>query len=424
MTAEDATETLTEALITAEILNRHENLGISDLPPYLRSLFDTNGSGELKRPVVVSTGSVKKALGIPDALALLNGHPFVKHEEFGQRLSVTSLEPAISWFLSHGGTAAAGRNPAFAFELQSQARQVVPYEDVLAANPPYEDSRSYLDRTISRIIADDEHLRGALDLMIINAPEEVEQEIAGLVITPEQKSVIAKLNVAIRHIDYLRRHRITEIGKLLFVGPPGTGKTSLALAMAHVMHMPILEVRLPMITSQYLGETSKNIERIFDFARKVAPCILFIDEFDYLAKSRVSDDHGAMKRAVNALLKNIDRVTMIKNRVILVAATNHPQLLDEAAWRRFDEVVEFPLPTLEMREEILRTFLGPFETTCDYKELARETEGFSGADLKMMVREAVLAALTDGRRNLTADDIEQGSLMVKGRTIIRKIHSS
>jgi SpoVK/Ycf46/Vps4 family AAA+-type ATPase len=179
-----------------------------------------------------------------------------------------------------------------------------------------------------------------------------------------------------------------------------------------------------MITSQYLGETSKNIERIFDFARKVAPCILFIDEFDYLAKSRVSDDHGAMKRAVNALLKNIDRVTMIKNKVILVAATNHPQLLDEAAWRRFDEVVEFPLPTLEMREEILRTFLGPFETSCDYKELARETEGFSGADLKMMVREAVLAALTDGRRNLTADDIEQGSLMVKGRTIIRKIHST
>lgn len=424
MTADDSTGTLTEALITAEILNKYEDLGIRELPPYLRSLFDTNGTGELKRPVVVSSGSVKKAFGITDPMGHLQNHPFVKYEEFGQRLSVTALDPAITWFMGHGGDRAARENPVIAFELEHQNKGLRPYQEVLAANPPYEDSRGYLDRVISRILAADENLRGAMDLMIINAPEEVEQEIAGLVITPGQKAVISKLNTAIRHTEYLRHHRISEIGKLLFVGPPGTGKTSLALAMAHVMHMPILEVRLPMITSQYLGETSKNIERVFDFARKVAPCILFIDEFDYLAKSRVSDDHGAMKRAVNALLKNIDRVTMIRNRVILIAATNHPQLLDEAAWRRFDEVVEFPLPSLEMRREILGTFFAPFDTEYDLNILAQETEGFSGADLKMMVREAVLLALTEGRKNLTPDDIEQGRLMVRERTIIRKLHST
>jgi len=110
-----------------------------------------------------------------------------------------------------------------------------------------------------------------------------------------------------------------------------------------VLHMPILEVRLSMITSQYLGETFKNIDRIFDLARKLTPSILFIDEFDFIAKSRSSDndDNGTMKRAVNALLKNIDQVNLVKNGVVLIGATNHPRLLDDAAWRRFDEVIEF-----------------------------------------------------------------------------------
>ena len=144
------------------------------------------------------------------------------------------------------------------------------------------------------------------------------------------------------------------MGKLLFVGPPGTGKTSLALGLSQEMHLPLIEVRLSMVTSQYLGETSKNIDRIFEFAKRLAPCILFIDEFDFVAKSRVTDDHGAMKRAVNSLLKNIDRISLIRNGVLLIGATNHPQLLDEAAWRRFDEIVEFSLPDCEMRRQILK----------------------------------------------------------------------
>ena len=130
----------------------------------------------------------------------------------------------------------------------------------------------------------------------------------------------------ITHREFLHKHRIYEIGKLLFVGPPGTGKTSLALAMSRHMHMPVLEVRLSMITSQYLGETSKNIDRIFELAKHLSPSILFIDEFDFVAKSRTADDHGAMKRAVNSLLKNIDRVNLIRNGIILIGATNHPQL--------------------------------------------------------------------------------------------------
>jgi len=243
-----------------------------------------------------------------------------------------------------------------------------------------------------------------------------------LVCTEEQLAIIKKIQQAIVHREFLKKHRIYEVGKLLFVGPPGTGKTSLALAMSRTMHMPILEVRLSMITSQYLGETSKNIDRIFDLAKKISPAILFIDEFDFVAKSRVADDHGAMKRAVNSLLKNIDKMNLVKHGVVLIGATNHPQLLDEAAWRRFDEVVEFSLPDEDMRKNILKKVTGSLHCTIDYQRLAAQTEGFSGSDIRMMVKEAILSALMDKRDTISAEDIGKGIHMVKNREAIRHLN--
>ena len=189
--------------------------------------------------------------------------------------------------------------------------------------------------------------------------------------------------------------------------------------MSHVLGMPIIEVRLSMITSQYLGETSKNIDRVFEFAHRLAPAILFVDEFDFVAKSRVSDDHGAMKRAVNALLKNIDQVSLIRSSVVLIGATNHPRLLDEAAWRRFDEVVEFALPDRQMRLDILRKVTAGLDTAADLDRLADETEAFSGADLRMIVKEGVLTALMENRTRILQSDIEKGVNMVLKRNVIK-----
>jgi SpoVK/Ycf46/Vps4 family AAA+-type ATPase len=185
--------------------------------------------------------------------------------------------------------------------------------------------------------------------------------------------------------------------------------------------MPVLEVRLSMVTSQYLGETSKNIDRIFEFAKRIAPAILFIDEFDFVAKSRITDDHGAMKRAVNMLLKNIDRISLVRDGVLLIAATNHPQLLDGAAWRRFDEVVEFFLPDEETRRAILGRVTGPFPWDGDLGELARRTEGFSGADLRVLVKEALLSSLMHEAGRVGAQDIEKGYRLVMSRNELRGI---
>ena len=410
-----------EILLTAEIFNQNQNLDLNDLTPACREIFCSGDTKSIKRPVYVSDGLIRRSLDIADAHDKITKNPFVSYEEFGQRLKITTLQPAAEWFLAQGGKDLVRQNPALAFFFESFNGTGVSYQDVRRANPPYEDTRASLDTRLSKLIGEDEKFRGALDLVIVSAPEEVEQRMEDLICSPEQTAIINKIHHALHHRDFLNRHRIYEVGKLLFVGPPGTGKTSLALAMSHSMHMPVLEVRLSMITSQYLGETSKNIDKIFELAKKLSPSILFIDEFDFVAKSRVTDDHGAMKRAVNALLKNIDRISLVKNGVLLIGATNHPQLLDEAAWRRFDEVVEFSLPNEEMRREIIRNITSTLSCTCDYQEMAALTEGFSGADIRMMVKEALLSALMDKRETIESKDLEAGIRMVRNRDAIRNL---
>lgn len=411
-----------ELLLTAEIFNRNEALDINDLHPRYREFFGagSGGSTEVKRPLVVSEGAIKKTLGIPDAVCqAVRANPFVGYDEFGQRLSLPSLDAAAGWFLKKSGVSRVEENPALACYFEGKDGITVSYRDVRAKIPRFEDTKEYIEAKVSRIIAGSEEMREARDLLIISAPDEIEFTLDKLVCTPRQEEVIRKIAVALEHREFLKEHGIYEFGRLLFVGPPGTGKTSLALAMSRALHMPVLEVRLAMVTSQYLGETSKNIDRIFDLAKRLSPCILFIDEFDFVAKTRVSDDHGAMKRAVNMLLKNIDLISFVKNGVLLIGATNHPRILDEAAWRRFDEVVEFPLPDQAMRQAIIEKVAATIDCNCDFADLAARTEGFSGSDIRMMMKEAVISALMEDRRRLDPVDIEQGLFRVEERNVIR-----
>jgi SpoVK/Ycf46/Vps4 family AAA+-type ATPase len=165
-------------------------------------------------------------------------------------------------------------------------------------------------------------------------------------------------------------------------------------------------VKLSMITSQYLGETAKNVEKTFEVAKRLSPCILFIDEFDSVAKTRRSDEHAALKRAVNTLLKSIDDISLIRDEVLLIGATNHPDQLDAAAWRRFDEIVNFPKPDRGMRADILDVITRRMDIAeFDPDSVAERTEGLTGSDLRMVLREAVLEALTEERTTLTQEDI-------------------
>jgi SpoVK/Ycf46/Vps4 family AAA+-type ATPase len=394
-----------ELLLTAEIYNNSDNLDENDLPPLIRKHYWDGKAKKVNRPIKVVESDIKAIYDLDNAKDIMSSLPFVNFDEFGSIYTLTVLDLGTKWFAKKEVIDRINKNPVLAFYYQNYGNFNIDYKEVRSRNPTKESGREWIDG-LSKSIADE----GAdsidmLKLVHIVAPEEVGQRLDDIVLTVEQEAEVEKIVKAIQYRDYLRKIGLREIGKLLFVGPPGTGKTSTARAMSARLKLPFLEVKLSMITSQYLGETSKNIDKAFELAKKLSPCILFIDEFDFVAKTRTSDEHAAIKRAVNTLLKCIDEISLVNDSVLLIGATNHPKLLDNAVWRRFDEIVMFPLPDRDMRKKIFELVLKPIEGKFDIDALADRTENYAGSDLRLIVREAVLNALTEDRTKLDQDDM-------------------
>jgi len=196
-------------------------------------------------------------------------------------------------------------------------------------------------------------------------------------------------------------------GILLF-GPPGTGKTLLAKAAATESEANFIAVRGPEILSKWVGESEKAIREIFRRARQVAPTIVFFDEIDSIASARGFryDSSGVTDRIVNQLLTEMDGIEPLSN-VVVIAATNRPDILDPALLRpgRFDRLIYIPPPDKESRLSILKihTRKVPLAQDVDLAKLAEMTEGYTGADLEALVREAVMVAL---REKLEARPVE------------------
>ena len=171
-------------------------------------------------------------------------------------------------------------------------------------------------------------------------------------------------------------------GSLTFLvyGPPGTGKSRLARFIAQELGLPMYLARLDGLISSFLGNTSKNIRAIFDFAAKT-PCVLFLDEFDAIAKLRGdSQEMGELKRVVNSFIQNLDT---LGRHSLVMAATNHDELLDTAVWRRFNYRLTLDFPTPELRREMWAQFLHPLKFTArEIALLIDISEGFSGSDIQ------------------------------------------
>jgi AAA+ superfamily predicted ATPase len=398
---------IVELLLTANIYNGNDQLDENDLPPPIRKNYWNSKVRKVDRPIIVSEKAVDRVFGIPHGWSLVKTLPFVSFDEFGARINLTVLDLAAKWFANQDSLSRIKRNPALAFYYSQHDSIDVDYERVRQVNWPKEMDREWIHSLTDEIAGEGEDAEDMLKLVAISAPEDVRESLNKLVLTQEQIEEVEKIVKAIQYRDYLKEIELFEIGKLLFVGPPGTGKTSVARALSKELGLPFLEVRLSMITSQYLGETTKNIGKVFTLAKRLSPCILFIDEFDYVAKTRLADEHGAIKRAVNMLLKSIDDISLVDDGVLLIGATNHPMLLDSAAWRRFDKIVNFPLPDAVMRKEIFEKILARITGTFNTQKLADMTDKCTGSDLRLILREAVLKALFEERTDLSQDDLEE-----------------
>jgi hypothetical protein len=167
---------------------------------------------------------------------------------------------------------------------------------------------------------------------------------------------------------------------LLMYGPPGTGKSRLARHIAMELGLELYVARLDGLISSFLGNTSKNIRALFDFAAKT-PCILFLDEFDAIAKLRGdTQELGELKRVVNSFIQNLDT---IGTQSIVVAATNHEELLDSAIWRRFSYRLALTFPSDQERKIMWDQFLNPMHfQPRDIDLLVDLSEGFTGSDIR------------------------------------------
>ena len=198
------------------------------------------------------------------------------------------------------------------------------------------------------------------------------------------RQIIEQFIEDVINIELLVNEGVSSQSRLLLLGPPGTGKTHLAKHLAAQLNRKVYVARLDSLISSRLGETSKNIREIFDFIPQ-KQSILLLDEMDAIAKLR--DDRqelGELKRVVNTVLQGLDSLS---DEIVVIAATNHPQLLDSAIWRRFPYKVELETPDFEIRTEMWTHFLNDDIRGNDkLKILAYASDGLSGAEIELIAK--------------------------------------
>ena len=245
-------------------------------------------------------------------------------------------------------------------------------------------------------------IRGGMNEQSLFSEKVPRKRLDHLILPDNVRSACQDLIIEQNRSDLLQSYGIEPRNKILLIGPPGNGKTSLAEAIAEALMVPLLTVRYESIIGSYLGETASRLSKLFEYA-KTRECVLFFDEFETLGKER-GDVHetGEIKRVVSSLLMQIDA---LPSYVVAIAATNHDTLLDKAAWRRFQIRLEIPRPTRSRLEEYYRFF----EKEKDFKfglqpsTLAKKTLGISYAEAE----EFALSVYRQYVLNLPNDNVKE-----------------
>ncbi|MFT4310336.1 MAG: CDC48 family AAA ATPase [Candidatus Woesearchaeota archaeon] len=241
------------------------------------------------------------------------------------------------------------------------------------------------------------HVRpSAMREVMIEVPNTAWKDVGGL------DSIKQKLQEAVEwplnNPEAFARMGVKPPKGILLYGPPGTGKTMLAKAVANESKANFISVKGPELLSKWVGESEKAVRKVFTKARQLAPAIIFFDEIDAIAPRRGNSESTVTERVVNQLLTEIDGLESLSD-VVVIAATNRPDIIDPALLRpgRFDRIILTPVPDEAMRQQILQLHTRgvPLGSDVNIKELASKMQGYVGADIEAVAREAAILALRE-----------------------------
>jgi SpoVK/Ycf46/Vps4 family AAA+-type ATPase len=214
---------------------------------------------------------------------------------------------------------------------------------------------------------------------------------------PRNTSIVEDFVKYVQSADKLIGSGIGISPSLLMYGPPGCGKTELGRYIAARLQLPLISARIDSLVSSYLGSTAKNLRMLFDHAAS-RPCVLFLDEFDAVAKLRDDKQElGELKRVVVGLLQNIDA---LDSHTVLLAATNHQHLLDPAVWRRFAYKLHLKEPDAETRGKLFEHFLRGFGEAGDTPLYVAVSDGLTGSDIRQVCHDGAREAILSDRLRL------------------------
>ena len=244
----------------------------------------------------------------------------------------------------------------------------------------------------------------AMREVLIETPNVSWEDVGGL--DDVKQELIEAVDWPLRNKEHFKRMGVKPPRGVLIYGPPGTGKTLMAKAVAKESEANFIAVKGPEVLSKWVGESEKAVREIFTKARQVSPTIIFIDEIDAMDPNRSSsEDNKTAERVVNQLLTEMDGLQEL-NDVVVIAATNRPDVMDTALLRpgRFDRIVLAGVPDHKGRKAIFKVHLEGMPLAKDVKvdELVKQTEGYVGADIEAVCREAAMLAL---RENMEAKEI-------------------
>lgn len=232
-----------------------------------------------------------------------------------------------------------------------------------------------------------------------------------LVLTAQTVAALTEVLNEQRHVSRLAAHGLRPRSKLLLAGPSGTGKTRTAEALAYVLGIPLVKVRLSAVVSSYLGQTARHLERILAYAESGRWVVSF-DEIDMFAGEREDSDHGEMRRVSTVLLQQLEDY---RSDNLVIATTNHGTALDAAMWRRFDEVLTYKHPTQAQIPQLIDIKLRKFAYKINKEQTSRSLSGMSHAEIEAVCLDVMRKSVLSGVKVISTEDIVESAISRKKR---------